>query len=286
MSVSQELYRARINETIDYINSHLSSPLNLEQLSQVAGFSPFHFHRVFSAVLGETPNSFINRLRVEHAANLLIKSPHLSVTEIALECGFSSSATFARAFKAFFGVAASQYRVSQPPSIVSPPLPEAPLSPLSVKVQMVPEQPVIYVANLEGYSLPKICAAWDRLYHWANARNLITPDTKMIGIGFDDPLITSSERCRYYACLTVSHKINTGPRVGYLELAGGAYAVGRFSCPAEQIWKTYQAMYGDWLSGSGCQLADRPTYELYLQTPETSEDGNFLMEIYLPVEAN
>ena len=103
-------YIARINQVIDYIEYNIDSPLNLEKLSRVANFSPFHFHRIFSAFMGETLNSFIKRLRVEKAASMLISNPRHSITQIAYDCGFSSSQAFSRAFKEHFDMSASDFR--------------------------------------------------------------------------------------------------------------------------------------------------------------------------------
>jgi AraC family transcriptional regulator len=61
-------------------------------------------------MVGETVNQFIGRVRVEKAAALLLNNAQTSVTEIALGCGFSSSATFARAFRERFGMSASEWR--------------------------------------------------------------------------------------------------------------------------------------------------------------------------------
>lgn len=103
-------YIGRINRVMDYIEQHLGSELTLEGLARVASFSRFHFHRIFSALVGESLYSFIQRVRLERAAVMLVSNPAASVTEIALDCGFSSSATFARAFKEAFGMSASAWR--------------------------------------------------------------------------------------------------------------------------------------------------------------------------------
>src|SRR6266404_6252717 len=103
-------YAARMNRVVDHIQSHLADPLNLERLAAVACFSPFHFHRLFRVWMGETLQDFVHRLRLERAAQLLVFNRLRSISEIALECGFSSSGAFARAFKGAFGVSASEWR--------------------------------------------------------------------------------------------------------------------------------------------------------------------------------
>jgi len=94
----REEYIVRINRVIDYIDMNITKKLSLAELAAVDCFSLYHFHRIFSAMVGETLYSFIKRLRLEKAAALLLQNPRKSVTEIALECGFSSSSAFARSF--------------------------------------------------------------------------------------------------------------------------------------------------------------------------------------------
>lgn len=105
-------YAQRIDRVIDYLRENLHRPVKLAELARVACFSEFHFHRIFGAVSGETLNSFTTRLRLEKAARLLRYSQQ-SLTDIALACGFSSSATFSRAFRAGYGTSPSEFRKSE-----------------------------------------------------------------------------------------------------------------------------------------------------------------------------
>ena len=88
-------YTRRINLARDYIRAHLDGELTVETVSRSALFSPFHFHRLFTAMTGETLYDHIRRLRLEKAAGTLLNDPARSVTDIALDCGFGSSAAFA-----------------------------------------------------------------------------------------------------------------------------------------------------------------------------------------------
>ena len=93
-------YDKRVNRVIDHVRRHLAEPLTLAELARVAAFSPFHFDRVFKAVTGETLFGFIQRVRLERAAAALLARHDASVLEVALDHGFASAATFARAFRA------------------------------------------------------------------------------------------------------------------------------------------------------------------------------------------
>lgn len=111
-----DAYKARINRVMDHIERHLDRPLPLDELARVACFSPFHFHRIFSAMTGESLGAFVQRLRLEKAASQILYNRQKPITDVALDCGFSSSAVFARSFRAHFGVSASQWRAAGGPA--------------------------------------------------------------------------------------------------------------------------------------------------------------------------
>lgn len=283
---SRELYQARLDQTVTFISQNLDKSLDLKQVAQVSHFSPYHFHRIFTTGLGETPQDFVNRLRLEKAANLLSKSPALTITDIALTCGFSSSATFARSFKKYFGVTASEYARAggnESQGISPSPVVEPAQLPLDIRVKLMPRLHLAYIANMKGYSLAEICRAWERLYRWALARDLLTPETKMVGLSFDDPLITPKNKCRYYACLTVPNELTQDPLVGFLDIPALKCALYRLTCKAEDIESAYRLFYRNWLPDSGFQPADYPCYELYYETPSTNAEGKFVMELCIPV---
>ena len=102
-------YEDRVNRVLDYIASHLDGELSLTRLAGVACFSPFHFHRIFQGVTGETLNNHVRRVRLERAALLLKTSPRKRVTDVALETGFPGTAEFSRAFRNHFGRTASSW---------------------------------------------------------------------------------------------------------------------------------------------------------------------------------
>jgi AraC family transcriptional regulator len=104
-----DAYIARINRVIDHISANLAGTLDLQALADVAYFSPWHFHRVFQAVTGETLADCVRRLRLESAAQHLIYSSQTAL-QIALETGFASAEVFSRAFRAHFGMTPTAWR--------------------------------------------------------------------------------------------------------------------------------------------------------------------------------
>ncbi len=92
----------------DYIEAHLADPLRVDELSAIAGLSPFHFSRVFRETVAETPHAYVTRLRIEHAARL-IKENRLPLAQISASAGFSSQSHLARRFRELMGVSPAVY---------------------------------------------------------------------------------------------------------------------------------------------------------------------------------
>ena len=103
-------YIQRVNAIIDFIDANLDINLSLETLSEMSAFSPFHFHRIFLKITGETPNAFITRKRVEKIASILLVGTNESFNNLAFTYGFSCGNSFSRAFRNFYGVSPSEYR--------------------------------------------------------------------------------------------------------------------------------------------------------------------------------
>ena len=98
-----------VAEVMQYIRQHINEPLNREVLAEVAGFSVPHFHRVFTAHVGESAISYIRRLRLERAARKL-RMGAVDITEVALAAGYETHAAFSKAFRQQFGFSPSEFR--------------------------------------------------------------------------------------------------------------------------------------------------------------------------------
>jgi AraC family transcriptional regulator len=296
-------YAARFNRVVDHIQAHLAEPMALETLASVACFSPYHFHRLFHGWMGETVHAFILRLRVERAATQLIHNPRKSITEIALDCGFSSSSTFARAFKAFHGLSASEWRqirkirkadrkdceAGHPggdPSLESNDEcgPE-PIMNLQVEVQQLPPMHVAYVRHVGSFqeNTTLFERLFGRLCGWACARGLLGPDTKFLSIYHDNPEITDAQRLRLDVAITIPDHTKVEGEIGKQKLEGGSYAVARVRIHPSQYGEAWDALLGGWLPGSGYQPDDRPCFEFTLKDPKTDPEGMHDVDLCLAV---
>ena len=103
-------YQQRINRVVEYIRMHLDEDIDLRVLAELAGFSPYHFHRIVSALLGEPLGEFIVRTRIETAARLL-RYTDVPVAEIAYRVGYDTPSSLSKAFRRFFGISPKAYRI-------------------------------------------------------------------------------------------------------------------------------------------------------------------------------
>jgi AraC family transcriptional regulator len=303
-------YISRINKVIDYIEKNLDGELNLSMLAGVANFSRFHFHRIFSAMVGETLNDFIRRLRLERAAIMIIDNPKYSITEIALMCGFTSPAVFSRAFKDYFHISASElresglegyskirqlkskegkiYRNYNQKGETSGGYLAADIKPIkkrrlimNVQIREMPEMHVAYCRHIGSYS--DCGKAFEKLFRWAGPRGLINDRTKVLAVYHDDPEITEESKLRTSACITISPDIKVEGEIGKMTVAGGKYACGYFEISEPDFSNAWDAMMGEWLPESGYQPDDRLPFELYYDHPKESK-GKFVFDICIPVK--
>ena len=111
---SRSEYSRRLQRVFDYIDAHLDEQIDLEAVADIAHFSPFHFHRVFAAWMGETPGDYLRGRRLDRAAEQLAADRSASVLGVALSVGFGSGEAFARAFKLRFGCTPTAWRAESP----------------------------------------------------------------------------------------------------------------------------------------------------------------------------
>lgn len=281
-------YVSRVNKVQDYIDCNLSNDFSLIELSRVAQFSPYHFHRIFYMMTGETLFQYIQRVRLERAAGLLLSNRKKAITDIALECGFSNQASFAKAFKNYYKMSASRLRVNGiTKSNTGKVLIETVCynKPYKVEVKNIPDMRVIYVRHVGPYKQDSELFAklFDKLYLWADKRSLIDSiNTKWLTLFHDAPDITDDGRLRVSVCMTVDADINVSEDIGFLTIEGGKYAIGHFELSDDKYQAAWNAMFAEWLPQSGYQPADCPCFELYPQS--SPQDSEKRVDIYIPIK--
>ena len=103
----------RLNRTIDYIEANLDKEMHLDLLANRFALSKYHFHRIFTALIGDPPFRYIEKRRLSRAAVALIETDQ-RIVDIAFEHGFNSHEAFIRAFKKRYALTPSRFRKNKP----------------------------------------------------------------------------------------------------------------------------------------------------------------------------
>ena len=274
--LTRRLYQERIRLVQDHIDSHLSQALDMATLARVAGFSPHHFHRIFHAFTGETPAEAVRSRRLAAAAGLLRYRQRVTVEQIALACGFSSLSDFSRSFRRAYGLSPTAWRRQRQMQVSEGILharKETVVADLSCAVKVL-NLPDFHAACLRcrglspDWETDAVKAAWKRLITWASARDLIGPETRFIGLTLDHPELLPFADCRYDACITVPPGTAADGEIGVRALGtAGKYASVPFrrGSPefAEELYRTMDMLYGQWLPDNGYEPDFKPFLELW-----------------------
>lgn len=300
---------------MDYIEKHLNEELTLDKIAQIACFSPFHFHHIFSTITNETINVFIQRIRIEKAAHQLQNEENTSISEIANKCGFGSVSHFSRTFRKYFGLTAREFRETEKAVFakdgkyfskngqltrkinqLSPDFREQLYSDnlnqfnhsnfiimdTKVEIKEMPEFNVVYCRHIGPFN--QIGKAYEKLMKWAGPRGLLNfPETKTITVYHDDPTITAIEQVRQSACITVGNDVKVDSEIGKMKLESGKYAVGRFEIDEKGFEKAWNTMCL-WFTESGYQPREGYSYELYYNSPDEDAKRRFILDICIPVK--
>ena len=316
--ITNNEYVSRLNRTIDYIYSHSHEDLNLAKLSEVACFSKYHFHRIFRAILGETVNEFVQRIRLEKSMGQLMLSKYKSITEIALDSGFSSSQNFARSFKAQYGITPSQARadyywdsylkkmqkikdsdIKVLQSDEMGPVDQYILklkqslekrlttSPeMQVAIKKLSSYRVAYIRTWGPYSVEAGRAAFARLRQWADAKGYLNDDAIVMGVIGNNPYFTPPQKLIFDACITVPESTPADRWVNIQTLQGGDFAVHHCDVDSHRVEEEWLRFLLNWLVKSDYQPDDRPAYNIYDNSPAESSDTNrVLVDLCLPVKS-
>lgn len=231
----QTEYILRINQIFEFIDENLGSDLSLKRVAEAAFFSPFHFHRIFKSITGETLNEYVTRRRIERSAlDLLHKK--MNVAEVAHNYGYGDNSSFSKAFKKHFSISPQGFRKQNPHrhskirQLESKNEPAYPGTEeyiciirnlynwitLNAKIEIkeMPEMNVAYASSLGLQNLEK---AYRKVVLWATPQGLMNNQTKMITIYHDSFKVTEASKVRMSVAILLDNLMKDRGRnsVGY-----------------------------------------------------------------------
>ncbi|MBI3550713.1 MAG: GyrI-like domain-containing protein [Elusimicrobia bacterium] len=261
----------------------------------MACFSEFHFHRIFGAVTGETLKSFTNRLRLEKAARLL-RFTDESVTEIALDCGFTSSAAFSRAFRSGYDTTPSHFRKSgvikkskirkelgSGQEYVIPMSEAAKRAAFPVRIIDLPERRVAYIRVTDAFDWDKVLGAFKTMIEWAKPQGIFSQGT-LFGMSIDDPDVTPRHLYRYEVCFASRAPFECMDGMSEMKLPAMRYAVTKVCGDIRKVATAWDYLYRIWLINSDFEPVHAPALEIFSDKEKATDWSHFELELCLPVQ--
>lgn len=301
---TRSFYDLAVMRALQRVVHDLDDALDLDALAREANLSPFHFHRIFRGMVGETPVAMHRRLRLERAASTLQRND-APVARIAFEAGFETHEAFTRAFRAAFGSTPSEFRAAgrtatgdcvrvqtelasrsgvhwtsgSTRSIAIPFIGET--AGMDVSIVKQPRLRAAAVRHVGPYN--RISEAFARLHAIAAPAGLLRPGAQMVGVYHDDPETVPENELRSDAAITVNDDATVPDALATLELPAGEYARATHLGPYELLGDAWAQLMGAWLPRSGRRIGQGLAYELYVNNPTNAKPDELRTELYLPL---
>jgi AraC family transcriptional regulator len=295
---------ARINKAIYYIDTHLDQKLLLQDIAEKAHFSPYHFHRLFSVVMKETPNEYIVRKRIEKAASFFLNKKNISVTEASERTGFSSISSFSRAFKKFYGLAPQEFKEQGPEKFSKIRKIESKNGQTEVtfeqyirsiqqslnwiqmnattEIKTVGDFELAYVSHVG--KMDNIGHAFDTLIRWAAPKGLMGQENlRMVTIYHDSPKITDPNHLRMSACMILNENVKVEGEIGLRILETTKCIVSRFEIAPFEFQQAWESNFV-WMTENGYKKADKDPFEIYYNNYLDHPQRKFIVDLCIPIQ--
>ena len=291
-----EAYDHRINRAIRLIDRRIEQDLSLRRLADEAGISPFHFHRVFSALTGESVHTMTTRMRMQRALALARRGKRPQWKAVAVAVGYRSPDVFSRAFKRHFGCTPARFDLekwwSERPdrdaamSVSRYFLRPVPILPADFCVELGtrPAAELIVSRATGGYLDPgKLVAAYERMSDASRRLGVAMPG-RLSGASQDDPETTPLSHCRYDFSLEVPAGTKAPQGLDAARRDRGRWALARVAGDLQAVDRAWNLLFKSWLPASGLNLREAPAEEIYHQTPNEIGWDRFDLTLALPLE--
>ena len=277
-------YHAQLDKVTQFIGKHLDEKLNIDQLSRIACFSQYHFHRLFTAYTGLTLQQYIRWLRLKRAAHQLIVDKKQSILTIAIDAGFESHEAFSRAFKQTCGISPNEFRQTsswqfweKSPYI----LPKQGDLSMNIDIKQIGTR---RLAVFEHRGDPRLVGdTVNKLVTWAKSQpiNLKPKPGEAFAYAYDDPKTTAADDFRLDLGITIPEHFKLQGEAIEKRLPAGRYAVTMHKGSRENIGDTVYPLYRDWLPQSGEELGDLPCIFCYYNFEHEVAETELLTECWL-----
>ena len=300
--MTSEEHIKRIRKVLNFIEENLDNELSLENLAEIGNYSPFHFHRIFRGIIGETLQEYITRNRMEKSTMLLSHQKQKSIEDIFSEVGFKSNSTFSKTFKKYFGVSPSVFRKNTPEKF-SKILPMNSnngqkevvfqqylyninqmknFMETNAKIE-VKELPEMHLASVLSIGVQNIDNAYNKLISWGISKNLFPRENvKMISVYHDSFKVTAPNKVRIHACMLLDEPIQTDGEIFPETLPKGRHIVGSFCIEINEFEKAWQSLFL-WMNENGYQYKRTFPFEIYHNNFKEHPEKKCRVDFCIPI---
>jgi AraC family transcriptional regulator len=281
----EEEYVRRVLKVLIYIEENIDEDLTLESLAKIACYSPFHFHRIFQTIVGETVFGYVKRLRMQTAAGKL-RYTGQPVTTIALDASFETPSAFTRAFKQFMGSSPRNYRsLNSAVHVMTQKLKALPMIKPDKIEQSFPDLNLLFVRKYGNYTQSPV-AARQAMIHYINENHLDRSKIRHFGIFHDDPQVTSEDKLRYDAAILAPKGSKEKGEVGHQVLKGGKYAIFTHHGSYEGLEDAFNRIFLKWLPDSRENFDESRVVfcEYFHMECVLTEPAKLVTELYIPLK--
>ena len=278
-SDTETLYQQKANQVIDYISANLVQPLALDILANHINVSRRQLFRIMRSCLNESLSAYIARQRVERSV-LYMQNEQMNLTQLAEMTGYDNPQSFSKAFKKHFGISPKMYinelQAKLEGYVKSSGNRQNPQS----EVCEVDDLELVYIRIIGKYGESELYnTAWDKLVRFLSENQALSEKTRFIGISFDDPNVTKSGQCRFYACALAEKKIAPKGEFGTIRLRKGKYAVYTL----KGSYSGLQELYNNISVNFDYSLRYGLAFEEYLNSPIDTKEKELITKIFIPI---
>lgn len=281
MKSTEQSYRTRLDRVTAFLHANLETDIGIDELSEVACLSSYHWHRIYTAMSGETVAVTLRRLRLQRAADRLANSD-MEISMIADLAQYGSQDAFSRAFRDAYGKAPAAYR--QGGSHAAFKAANASADAAGFKVTIENHEAVRCISVPHSGPYLQIDAAMGQLFGTLAQAELLGQDTQMQAVFYDDPDLVATDDLRSAACSPCADDLELPEGTEELLRPAGTYAKLEYTGPYADMKDAYRWLYGVWLPSSGFEISERPGFESYLNSPVDTKPEDLRSDIFLPVD--
>ncbi|MBK1894739.1 AraC family transcriptional regulator [Chryseobacterium paridis] len=299
-----EEYKKRIIKIIQYIEDHLDTELSLEKVAEIGAYSPFHFHRIFKLITGETLQNYIIRKKIEKSALYLSLRKGVDIKEIYMDLGFANHSVFNKTFKKYYGKSPSEFRKSAPESFhkilqveskngqidtvfrqylctIENLLKWRTMN-LKIKVTALEE---MHLAAVMGLGLSQVEPSYTILLDWAKKKQLFPRDNvKMISVYHDSFKITPPDKVRIHACMLLDDQLKEQEGEVFPEtLEAGKFIIGSGEVTLDDFEQCWASLFL-WMNENHYSIRKSFPFEIYHSNFKDHPEGKMIVDFCIPIQ--